>query len=146
MAIFNTSKKKKNTVSTKVIQGREKKSVKTNSVVVPVGLPPRQHEVKEGMNVQVTEEGFSSVLLRPRITEKSSMLAEKNTYVFEIHPKANKKEVATAVTNIYKVTPTRVHIINLPAKKVFSRGKKGVQSAIKKAIVYLKHGDKIEFV
>lgn len=125
MAIFNTSKKKKS----------EKKSEKTVPAVSSVG-----------MNVAVSEHGFSSVLLRPRITEKASMLAEKNTYVFEIHPKANKKEVSVAIMNAYKVTPARVHIINLPAKKVFSRGKKGMQSGLKKAIVYLKHGDKIEFV
>lgn len=125
MAIFNTPKNKKT----------EKKSEKTVAVSSPVG-----------MNVTVSEQGFSSVLLRPHITEKASMLAEKNTYVFEIHPKANKKEVAAAITSAYKVTPARVHIVNLPAKKVFSRGRKGMQSGLKKAIVYLKHGDKIEFV
>ena len=125
MAIFNTPKKKK----------VEKKSEKTAPVSTPIGI-----------NVHVSEQGFSSVLLRPRITEKASMLAEKNTYVFEVHPKANKKEVAAAIMNAYKVTPARVHIVNLPAKKVFSRGKKGMQSGLKKAIVYLKHGDKIEFV
>ena len=125
MAIFNTPKKKK----------VEKKSEKTAPVSTPIGI-----------NVHVSEQGFSSILLRPRITEKASMLAEKNTYVFEVHPKANKKEVAAAITNGYKVTPARVHIVNLPAKKVFSRGKKGMQSGLKKAIVYLKHGDKIEFV
>lgn len=125
MAIFNTPKKKK----------VEKKGEKAIPVSVPVG-----------MNASVSEQVFSSVLLRPRVTEKASMLAEKNTYVFEIHPKANKKEVSAAIMNAYKVTPARVHIINLPAKKVFSRGKKGMQSGLKKAIVYLKHGDKIEFV
>ena len=125
MAIFNTPKKKK----------VEKKSEKTAPVSTPIGI-----------NVHVSEQGFSSILLRPRITEKASMLAEKNTYVFEVHPKANKKEVAAAIMNAYKVTPARVHIVNLPAKKVFSRGKKGMQSGLKKAIVYLKHGDKIEFV
>lgn len=125
MAIFNTPKKKK----------VEKKSEKTIPVSSPVG-----------MNVHISEQGFSSVLLRPRVTEKASMLAEKNTYVFEVHPKANKKQVSAAITSAYKVTPARVHIINLPAKKVFSRGKKGMQSGLKKAIVYLKHGDKIEFV
>ncbi len=125
MAIFNTPKKKK----------MEKKSEKAVTISSP-----------GGMNVTVSEQGFSSVLLRPRITEKASMLAEKNTYVFEVHPKANKKEIAAAVTSAYKVTPARVHIVNLPAKKVFSRGRKGMQSGLKKAIVYLKHGDKIEFV
>jgi ribosomal protein L23 len=50
------------------------------------------------------------------------------------------------VKEIYKVTPVRVNIVNLPAKIVFARGKTGRKSAIKKAIVTLKKGDKIEFV
>jgi DNA gyrase/topoisomerase IV subunit A len=48
--------------------------------------------------------------------------------------------------DVSKPRATGVRIINLPAKKVFVRGKKGVQSSIKKALVYLKKGDKIEFV
>ena len=126
MAIFNTPKKK---------------SVETKS-----GKPLEPRSDLENFKRSDFNAGVSSVLLRPRITEKASMLAEKNTYVFEVHPKANKKEVAAAIMNAYKVTPARVHIVNLPAKKVFSRGKKGMQSGLKKAIVYLKHGDKIEFV
>ena len=126
MAIFNTPKKK---------------SVETKS-----GKPLEPRSDLENFKRSDLNAEVSSVLLRPRITEKASMLAEKNTYVFEVHPKANKKEVAAAIMNAYKVTPARVHIVNLPAKKVFSRGKKGMQSGLKKAIVYLKHGDKIEFV
>jgi len=126
MAIFNTPKKK---------------SAETKS-----GKPLEPRSDLENFKRSDFNAGVSSVLLRPRITEKASMLAEKNTYVFEVHPKANKKEVAAAIMNAYKVTPARVHIVNLPAKKVFSRGKKGMQSGLKKAIVYLKHGDKIEFV
>ena len=126
MAIFNTPKKK---------------SVETKS-----GKPLEPRSDLENFKRSDFNAGVSSVLLRPRITEKASMLAEKNTYVFEVHPKANKKEVAAAIMNAYKVTPARVHIVNLPAKKVFSRGKKGMQSGLKKAIVYLKHGDKIEFI
>jgi large subunit ribosomal protein L23 len=91
-------------------------------------------------------ENISSVLLRPRVTEKASVLAEKNTYVFEINPRANKQDVAAAVTYAYKVTPQKVRIVNLPRKRVFSRGKLGMQSGVKKAFVYLKQGDKIEFI
>ncbi len=87
------------------------------------------------------------IIKKPRITEKSGLQAEGlNVYTFEVMPKANKKSIAKAVTEIYKVTPEKVNIINLPAKKVFTRGKKGMKSGVKKAIVYLKKGDKIEFV
>lgn len=131
MAIFNTQKKKKSPAGAPQVGG--KKSAEQMS---DLGGFLRSDLKRE----------FSSVLLRPRITEKASQLAENHVYVFEIRQKANKKEVADAVKNIYKVTPLKVRITNLPAKTVFSRGKKGVQSAVKKAVVYLKEGDKIELV
>jgi len=39
-----------------------------------------------------------------------------------------------------------VRIVNIPAKKVFVRGKRGQKNAIKKAYVELKKGDKIELI
>jgi large subunit ribosomal protein L23 len=87
------------------------------------------------------------VIKKPRITEKSGLQAEgSGVYTFEVTPKSNKKSIAKAIKEIYKVTPIKVNIVNLPAKKVFSRGKVGRQASVKKAIVYLKKGDKIEFV
>ena len=87
------------------------------------------------------------IIKKPRITEKSGLQAEGfGVYTFEVTKKANKKSIAKAVKELYKVTPVKVNIINLPAKKVFSRGKKGSVSGVKKAIVFLKKGDKIEFV
>jgi large subunit ribosomal protein L23 len=89
---------------------------------------------------------FSNVLVRPRITEKATESAEKNVYVFEVSVNSNKKEIHDAVIDKYGVTPVKVNITKIPAKKVFSRGKKGVKSGGKKAIVYLKKGDNIEIV
>ena len=87
---------------------------------------------------------MTSILIRPRITEKATMQAEKNAYVFEIHKEANKQDVANAVFTQYKVRPLRVNITTSPAKSVFVRGKHGKTAAIRKAYVYLKAGDKIE--
>ncbi|MFA7252918.1 MAG: 50S ribosomal protein L23 [Candidatus Paceibacterota bacterium] len=87
------------------------------------------------------------IIKKPRITEKSGLQAEGlGIYTFEVIKKANKKNIAKAVKELYKVTPVKVNIVNLPTKKVFSRGKKGAISGVKKAIVFLKKGDKIEFV
>jgi len=87
------------------------------------------------------------IIKKPRITEKSGIQAETlGIYTFEVTTKANKKSIAKAVKELYKVTPVKVNIINLPAKVIFSRGKTGRRSGVKKAIVYLKKGDKIEFV
>lgn len=88
---------------------------------------------------------YSSVLLRPRITEKANVLAgEKNVHAFEIEKSAGKKQVMEAVKAFYKVTPLKVNIVRNPDKKVFIRGKAGKKSGVKKAYVYLKKGDKIE--
>ncbi|MBU1557443.1 50S ribosomal protein L23 [Patescibacteria group bacterium] len=86
------------------------------------------------------------ILLRPRITEKASDLAEKNVYVFEVSPRANKVLVKEAIKSIYKVDALRVNITKIPSKNVVSRGRKGVKTGGKKAVVYLKEGDKIEII
>jgi len=125
MAIFSTKKNKK-----------EKKGKDSS---VSSDAKKNNPEVSH-----VAMNNMSSVLLCPRITEKSSMLGEKGSYVFEISDRANKHDVFTAVKAVYGVTPIKVNITNLPAKKVFSRGRAGAKSGIKKAVVYLKSGDKIE--
>jgi large subunit ribosomal protein L23 len=87
---------------------------------------------------------YSDIILRPRITEKASLVAEANIYAFEIASTATKNQVAEAVKVFYKVTPIKVNIVKNPAKEIFVRGKKGRKSGVRKAYVYLKKGDKIE--
>ena len=92
---------------------------------------------------------LSSVILRkPRITEKAAEASqnEKGVYTFEVSAGANKIQIKSAVKELFKVTPVKVDIINTSEKNVISRRKRGVVSGIKKAMVYLKKGDKIEFV
>ena len=87
------------------------------------------------------------VILRPRITEKATLKADaENVFTFEIDQNATKLNVRKAIVSIYGITPTKVSIVRNPSKKVFSRGKRGVVSGVKKAYVYLKEGDKIEIV
>lgn len=85
-----------------------------------------------------------TTIIRPRITEKAGIMSEKlNVYTFEVALNSTKDTISKEIKTLYKVTPTKVRIVNLPARKVFVRGKKGEQSAVKKALVYLKKGDKI---
>lgn len=86
------------------------------------------------------------VIKRPRITEKSSSLATLNCYTFDVVSSATKKEVVEAVKSIYKVTPKSVNLVKVPKKTVYRNKGKGTTSAGKKALVYLKAGDKIEFI
>lgn len=88
-----------------------------------------------------------NVLLRPRITEKSVIGADKNgVYVFEVSENSNKTSIAASVKKLYKVTPVKVRVAKIPSKAVFVRGKRGVKTGGKKAYVYLKKGDKIELL
>ena len=83
-------------------------------------------------------------LKRPHITEKATSLSESNIYTFEIERTATKTDVSKSIKELYKVVPVRINIVNIPPKNVFTRGKKGVKSGLKKAYVYLKAGDKID--
>lgn len=86
-----------------------------------------------------------NVLLRPRITEKAALGADKsNVYVFEVASSATKKSIGVSVHDAYGVKPEKVRIAAIPSKRVLVRGKKGIKSGGKKAYVYLKKGDKIE--
>lgn len=90
-----------------------------------------------------------SVLKRPLVSEKTAVLAEANKYVFEVYSNAEKPEIAKAVEATFKVTVERVHVVNTKGKVKQSRTKRGeVIKApdVKKAIVTLKKGDKIELI
>ncbi len=89
----------------------------------------------------------NNVLLRPRITEKAAIGADKsNVYVFEVASSATKKSISASVFAVYGKKPVKVHVAAIPSKQVFVRGKRGVKSGGKKAYVYLKKGDKIELI
>ena len=101
---------------------------------------------KTGSVKNKTTMSLCSVLKHPRITEKAAILSGDGVYTFEIDPKATKIDVARAIKEVYKVEPRKITISKFPAKKKLVRGKRGMTSAVKKALVFLKKGDKIEFV
>ncbi|MEI7765439.1 MAG: 50S ribosomal protein L23 [bacterium] len=86
------------------------------------------------------------IIKNPRITEKASFNAEQNVYTFDVTENANKTEIKKAIFALYKVHPVKVNILRVQDKQVMSKGKKGVKSGGKKALVYLKKEDKIEFI
>lgn len=46
---------------------------------------------------------YRSIIKAPIITEKSSDLAQHNTYVFSVDTKANKTQIKQAIENIFGV-------------------------------------------
>lgn len=88
------------------------------------------------------------VIKNMRLTEKSNQLSSNyGQYTFEVFPSATKHTVREAIEQVFKVTVTRVNIINRRGKpKRTRRGLATHASDTKRAIVTLKQGDKIELV
>ena len=86
------------------------------------------------------------IIKNGRVTEKASFAQERNVYVFDVTHSANKAEIKKAIFSIYKVKPIKVNVLSIPKKDIFYRGKAGVKGGGRKAHVYLKEGDKIEFI
>lgn len=84
-----------------------------------------------------------NIIIRPRQTEKAMILQEQNIYTFDIESSANRSEVKKEIKRIYGVDAKKVNIAKTSEKKVFSRGRIGKKSGVKKAYVFLKKGDKI---
>lgn len=83
-----------------------------------------------------------SVIKKPVISEKSVSNTASNHYVFYVQNSANKITVASAIKEIYGITPVSIKIINLP-KKISGRGRVK-RLAKKKAIVVLNPNDKLD--
>ena len=85
-----------------------------------------------------------------RVTEKAANLsADLNQYTFEVSSRANRTEVARAVSQLFDVKVKRVNILIKKSKLKSDRsrrGRPGVVSGYKKAIVTLAAGEKIELV
>jgi large subunit ribosomal protein L23 len=84
------------------------------------------------------------VILSPVITEKASAVSEFNQVVFKVRRDATKPQIKAAVEELFKVTVLSVNTLTRKGKSRTFRGIKGKQQDVKKAIVRLAEGDKID--
>jgi large subunit ribosomal protein L23 len=86
------------------------------------------------------------VIIRPMITEKSTLLQESGKYVFQVFPKANKAEVKQAVQRVFGVKVVDVNMTKTRGKrKRFGPHIKKMPD-IKKAVVTLRRGERIQII
>jgi large subunit ribosomal protein L23 len=90
-----------------------------------------------------------NIILKPVITERTTILKEmSNKFVFEVDPRANKREIRAAIEKLFNVTvkDIKTSIIRGKVKTVFMRGGRfeGKRPNRKKAIVTLVKGDNID--
>jgi large subunit ribosomal protein L23 len=87
-----------------------------------------------------------NIIQKVMLTEKGTRLnTSHNQYLFNVHPDANKIEIKKAIEGMFKVSVLRVNTMNRTGKlKRDRKFKTGRRPSVKRAVVTLKEGDKIE--
>tara|TARA_Y100001970_G_scaffold219524_2_gene269382 strand:+ start:3107 stop:3409 length:303 start_codon:yes stop_codon:yes gene_type:complete len=87
---------------------------------------------------------LADVIRKPLITEKATNALDLNQYTFEVDHRAAKPDIKAAVESMFNVKVIGVNTMN-PPRRTRRVGKfAGKRSQIKKAIVRLAEGDKIQ--
>lgn len=98
-------------------------------------------------SVKTRDGRLENIIRAPWLSEKALIATEAGVYVFEVPANATKPQVMDAIELIYKVRPRKVRMVNLPAKTVSLRTRRGTGTKARrhKAYVYLKKGETIQF-
>ncbi len=84
------------------------------------------------------------VIVSPVITEKATMASDHNQVVFKVRKDATKPQIKAAVERLFDVKVASVNTLVRKGKKKVFRGTNGQQSDVKKAVVTLAEGHKID--
>ena len=93
---------------------------------------------------KLTRERMYELIRSPVITEKTTNQSEHNKVVFRVPLDADKREVKAAVEGLFNVKVDAVNTIRVKGKTKRFRGRPGQRSDMKKAIVTLAAGSKID--
>lgn len=83
-------------------------------------------------------------LIRPVVTEKSTMGSEFNQVTFQVRIDATKPEIKAAVEGVFDVKVKAVNTLRQQGKVKRFRGKVGKRPDYKKAIITLEEGEMID--
>ncbi len=93
----------------------------------------------------MSTEKLYSVIVAPRISEKSARLQEvSNQYVFEVARGATKADVKAAIEELFNVKVEAVNLLNVKGKAKTFRFRSGRRSDWRKAYVRLAEGQSID--
>ncbi len=95
----------------------------------------------------MNQERRYQIILNPVVSEKSTMVADKNRQVvFKVRPDATKSEISDAVENLFTVKVKSVQVVSVRGKVKRSGKTLGTRSNWKKAYVCLEEGYDIDFL
>jgi len=84
------------------------------------------------------------VVVKPIITEKSTLISEHNQLVFEVAKTASKPEIKAAIEALFDVKVTAVNTLVVKGKTKRWKGRPYRRSDMKKAVVTLAEGQSID--
>ena len=96
----------------------------------------------------MSQQSIMSILLEPKVTEKSSMIGElNNQYVFKVSKNATKPEIKKAVELMFEGAEVEsVQVTNVKGKRKIFKRLPGQRANWKKAYIKLKPGFDIDFM
>ena len=83
-------------------------------------------------------------IVSPVITEKATIASENNQFVFKVRRNATKPQIKEAIEKLFDVKVTAVNTLLRKGKAKVFRGVRGRQQDVKKAIVTLADGHRID--
>ena len=84
------------------------------------------------------------ILIAPVVTEKATMASEHNKVVFKVARTATKPQIKEAVEKLFDVKVKSVNTLVRKGKTKVFRGNFGSQSDVKRAVVTLEEGHRID--
>ena len=99
--------------------------------------------VKKSEQKQVNA-NLCDIIVRPVITEKTMKSAENNQVTFVVSLNATKPQIKKAIESVFGVEVKSVNTLRQAGKVKSFRGKPGVRSDVKKAIITLAKGQTID--
>ena len=83
-------------------------------------------------------------IVSPVITEKATIASENNQFVFKVARNATKPQIKAAIEQLFDVKVTAVNTLLRKGKSKVFRGIRGKQQDVKKAVVTLADGHRID--
>lgn len=94
----------------------------------------------------MNQERIYKVLLGPHVSEKATVVADKDgQFVFRVASDATKPEIRAAVEQLFEVKVRNVQVLNVKGKTKRTARGMGKRSDVRKAYVRLADGHDIDF-
>ena len=94
--------------------------------------------------MSTTDPRHYDVIISPVITEKATLASERNQVMFKVARNATKPQIKEAVEKLFDVKVKSVNTLVRKGKTKVFRGNFGSQSDVKRAIVTLEEGHRID--